>query len=124
MTNSTRVFTVTKIGCAASTVHVTSFLFEIAEGDTVDLIGKSGDGIERAVRGLRYDVPPGSCAGYYPECNRCYRSGIMPSAAMFRPRNRFQSIYAKSVGIRRTRVRLARLLTNNINILSWPVTAV
>ena len=72
MTNSTRVFTVTKIGCAASTVHVTSFLFEIAEGDTVDLIGKSGDGIERAVRGfraVRYDVPPGSCAGYYPECN-------------------------------------------------------
>ena len=48
---------------------MTSFLFEIAEGDTVDLIGKSGDGIERAVRGLRYDVPPGSCMGYYPECN-------------------------------------------------------
>ena len=45
---------------------------EIAEGETVDLIGKSGDGIERAVRGfraVRYDVPPGSCAGYYPECN-------------------------------------------------------
>ena len=45
---------------------------EIAEGETVDLIGKAGDGIERAVRGfraVRYDVPPGSCAGYYPECN-------------------------------------------------------
>ena len=36
---------------------------EIAEGETVDLIGKAGDGIERAVRGfraVRYDVPPGS----------------------------------------------------------------
>jgi len=45
---------------------------EIAEGESVDLIGKSGDGVERAVRGfraVRYDVPPGSCAGYYPECN-------------------------------------------------------
>jgi hypothetical protein len=26
---------------------------ELAEGETVDLIGKAGDGIERAVRGFR-----------------------------------------------------------------------
>jgi molybdopterin-dependent oxidoreductase alpha subunit len=45
---------------------------EIADGEMVDLIGKSGDGVQRAVRGfrvVRYDVPPGSCAAYYPECN-------------------------------------------------------
>jgi molybdopterin-dependent oxidoreductase alpha subunit len=44
---------------------------EIADGETVDLIGKAGDGLERAVcgfRAVRYDVPAGSCAGYYPEC--------------------------------------------------------
>jgi molybdopterin-dependent oxidoreductase alpha subunit len=44
----------------------------ISDGDVVDLIGEAGDGIERLVRGLRatrYDVPSGSCAGYYPECN-------------------------------------------------------
>ena len=44
----------------------------ISDGELVDLIGASGDGIERFVRGFRatrYDVPPGSCAGYYPECN-------------------------------------------------------
>jgi anaerobic selenocysteine-containing dehydrogenase len=46
--------------------------FEIDDGETVDLVGKAGDGIERTVRGfraVRYDMPPGSCAGYYPECN-------------------------------------------------------
>ena len=44
----------------------------ISDGETVDLIGESGDGIERLVRGFRatrYDIPSGSCAGYYPECN-------------------------------------------------------
>jgi molybdopterin-dependent oxidoreductase alpha subunit len=44
----------------------------ISDGEIVDLVGEAGDGIERLVRGLRatrYDVPPGSCAGYYPECN-------------------------------------------------------
>jgi molybdopterin-dependent oxidoreductase alpha subunit len=44
----------------------------ISDGETVDLIGEAGDGVERLVRRLRatrYDVPPGNCAGYYPECN-------------------------------------------------------
>lgn len=44
----------------------------IGDGAEVDLIGEAGDGVSRAVRGLRataYDVPRGSCAGYYPECN-------------------------------------------------------
>jgi anaerobic selenocysteine-containing dehydrogenase len=44
----------------------------ISDGEIVDLIGEAGDSIERMVPGLRatrYDVPRGSCAGYYPECN-------------------------------------------------------
>jgi anaerobic selenocysteine-containing dehydrogenase len=46
--------------------------FGILDGEIVDLIGEAGDGIERLVLGFRatrYDVPRGSCAGYYPECN-------------------------------------------------------
>jgi anaerobic selenocysteine-containing dehydrogenase len=46
--------------------------FGILDGEIVDLIGEAGDGIERVVLGFRatrYDVPRGSCAGYYPECN-------------------------------------------------------
>jgi molybdopterin-dependent oxidoreductase alpha subunit len=44
----------------------------ISDGEIVDLIGEAGDGIDRIVLGFRatrYDVPRGSCAGYYPECN-------------------------------------------------------
>ena len=39
----------------------------LSEGETVDLVGRAGDGIERIVRGFRatvFDVPRGSCAGY------------------------------------------------------------
>ena len=46
--------------------------FGLIDGDIVDLVGEAGDGIERLVCGLRatrYDIPRGSCAGYYPECN-------------------------------------------------------
>ena len=47
--------------------------FGIADGDTVDLVGEAGDGIESVVQRNSerhlYEVPPGSCAGYYPECN-------------------------------------------------------
>lgn len=42
------------------------------DGDTVDVVGEAGDGVERVVRGMRatvYDVPKGTCAGYFPECN-------------------------------------------------------
>ena len=44
----------------------------LAEGDTVSLIGDSGDNIDRRVDGLRvvaYDVPEGCIGAYYPECN-------------------------------------------------------
>jgi molybdopterin-dependent oxidoreductase alpha subunit len=44
----------------------------LKDGDEIDLLGAAGDAVPRAVRGLRvvtYDVPQGSCAGYYPECN-------------------------------------------------------
>jgi anaerobic selenocysteine-containing dehydrogenase len=44
----------------------------IADGEIVDLVGDAGDGVKRQVLGFRptrYDVPRGSCAGYYPECN-------------------------------------------------------
>ena len=44
----------------------------IADGEIVDIIGDAGDGVERQVLGFRatrYDVPHGSCAGYYAECH-------------------------------------------------------
>ena len=45
---------------------------QIDDGVDVDLIGAAGDNVKRVVRGLQavaYNVPRGSCAGYYPECN-------------------------------------------------------
>jgi molybdopterin-dependent oxidoreductase alpha subunit len=44
----------------------------LRDGDEIDLLGAGGDAVPRVVRGLRvvtYNVPQGSCAGYYPECN-------------------------------------------------------
>ena len=44
----------------------------LKDGDEIDLLGAAGDNVPRIVRGLRvvtYNVPQGSCAGYYPECN-------------------------------------------------------
>jgi anaerobic selenocysteine-containing dehydrogenase len=44
----------------------------IADGEMVDIVGDAGDGVERQVLSFRatcYDVPLGSCVGYYPECN-------------------------------------------------------
>jgi formate dehydrogenase major subunit len=44
----------------------------LAQGDRVDVQTLSSDGIKRIVRGLaivRYDIPDGSCAAYYPEAN-------------------------------------------------------
>lgn len=43
-----------------------------AEGDRVDLVTESTDGIERIVRNFRvvnYSFPTGCCAAYYPETN-------------------------------------------------------
>jgi molybdopterin-dependent oxidoreductase alpha subunit len=45
---------------------------DIADGEIVDIVGDAGDGVERSVcgfRATRYNVPHGSCVGYYPECN-------------------------------------------------------
>uniref|UniRef100_S0DGT0 Putative molybdopterin oxidoreductase n=1 Tax=termite gut metagenome TaxID=433724 RepID=S0DGT0_9ZZZZ len=45
---------------------------KLAEGDTVSLIGDSGDNSQRRVDGLRvvrYDIPAGCLGAYYPECN-------------------------------------------------------
>lgn len=44
----------------------------IADGDRVDLVTLSTDGMERSVRNLRvvgYSFPNGCCAAYYPETN-------------------------------------------------------
>jgi len=44
----------------------------LSDGDRVDLFTASTDGIERAVRNIRvvrYKVPDGCCAAYYPETN-------------------------------------------------------
>ena len=44
----------------------------LAQGDVVTLHTATDDGVERRVDGLAivpYDVPAGSIAGYYPECN-------------------------------------------------------
>lgn len=45
---------------------------QLAEGDLVDLATAVSDDAPRHVHGLRvvaYDIPAGSAAGYYPECN-------------------------------------------------------
>jgi len=44
----------------------------IKEGDLVGLSTAVDDGVKRELKGLRatrYDMPKGSCGGYYPECN-------------------------------------------------------
>jgi len=44
----------------------------LSEGDRVDLVTASTDGIERVVRSFRvtkYKIPDGCCAAYYPETN-------------------------------------------------------
>jgi molybdopterin-dependent oxidoreductase alpha subunit len=44
----------------------------LAQGDLVSLRCAGGDGVERKVGGLvvvPYDIPQGTIAGYYPECN-------------------------------------------------------
>jgi formate dehydrogenase major subunit len=44
----------------------------LVQGDRVDVQTLSSDGIKRIVRGLaivRYNIPDGSCAAYYPEAN-------------------------------------------------------
>jgi formate dehydrogenase major subunit len=44
----------------------------LSAGDRVDVLTLSSDKIERIVRGLaivRYNIPDGSCAAYYPETN-------------------------------------------------------
>ena len=45
---------------------------DLEQGDTVTLQTEAGDGVERILNELQvvaYDIPRGSLAGYYPECN-------------------------------------------------------
>ena len=45
---------------------------QLEDGETIDLATEAGDGYAREVKGLRvvkYDIPEGNCAGYYPELN-------------------------------------------------------
>ncbi len=42
-------------------------------GEMVDVMTAATDGVERRIEGLRvvrYSIPEGNCAGYFPECNR------------------------------------------------------
>jgi hypothetical protein len=44
----------------------------LAPGDVVALSCAADDGVARRVEGLvlvPYDIPPGTIAGYFPECN-------------------------------------------------------
>ena len=44
----------------------------LADGESVDVATEAPDGVPRVVRGLRivrYEIPVGNCAGYYPELN-------------------------------------------------------
>lgn len=46
--------------------------FGISQEDEIALTTAADDGVERRVTGLtalEYDVPPGTCAAYFPECN-------------------------------------------------------
>lgn len=46
--------------------------FGLEKGDFVDVVSAVEDGIERKVEALRvvpYQIPPGNCAGYFPELN-------------------------------------------------------
>ena len=49
---------------------------DLSQGDLITLSTEAGDGIERTLSELQvvpYDIPRGSIAGYYPECN-----GLIP----------------------------------------------
>ena len=55
----------------------------LKDGDEIDLLGAAGDAVPRAVRGLRvvtYDVPRGSCAGYYHGAAPRIRRSVRPAA--------------------------------------------
>ncbi|GEP08331.1 FdhF/YdeP family oxidoreductase [Methylobacterium gnaphalii] len=46
--------------------------FDLADGESVDVATEASDDHVRVVKGLRvvkYDIPEGNCAGYYPELN-------------------------------------------------------
>jgi anaerobic selenocysteine-containing dehydrogenase len=48
----------------------------LKQGDTITLSTEAGDGVERTLSELQvvaYDIPRGSIASYYPECN-----GLIP----------------------------------------------
>src|SRR5262245_34348723 len=66
----------------------------LREGDEIDLRGATGDGVPRIVRGLRvvtYNVPQGSCVGYYRECNPVLPLWHTRREAMCRRQNPYRS---------------------------------
>ncbi|HEY4081383.1 MAG TPA: FdhF/YdeP family oxidoreductase [Burkholderiaceae bacterium] len=70
----------------------------LQDGDSVDLHAAAADGIARRVEGLRairYSVPRGCCAGYFPECN--------PVIALEQYAEQSKVPAAKSVPVRVTR---------------------
>jgi molybdopterin-dependent oxidoreductase alpha subunit len=74
-------------------------------GDRVDVMTLSSDGIERIVRGLaiiRYNIPNGSCAAYYPETNP-----LLP-LHLYDPQSGTPSAKAVPVVLRRSSVDGAR----------------
>ncbi|OLP56052.1 formate dehydrogenase [Rhizobium rhizosphaerae] len=69
--------------------------FGLAEGERVTLETAVDDGVVRRVADLRvtaYDIPPGCCGGYYPECN--------PLIPLWQHAERSKVPAAKSVPVR------------------------
>jgi hypothetical protein len=67
----------------------------LSEGDHVTATSAADDGVTREVAGLivtRYDIPPGCCGGYFPECN--------PLIPLWHHADRSKVPAAKSVPIR------------------------
>ncbi|UPK40190.1 hypothetical protein IVB18_05890 [Bradyrhizobium sp. 186] len=72
--------------------------FGLEEGCLVTLSTAVDDGIDRRVEGLRvvrYDIPEGCVAGYYPECN--------PLLPLWHYEEKSKTPAAKSIPVRITR---------------------
>jgi anaerobic selenocysteine-containing dehydrogenase len=73
----------------------------LAQGDLVTLEGAAGDGVARSVAGLAvvpYDLPRGTLAGYFPECN--------PLIPLWHHAKESKVPAAKAIDVRVTRSRL------------------
>jgi anaerobic selenocysteine-containing dehydrogenase len=71
--------------------------FGLKESDLVTLSTAVDDGVDRKVAGLRvvrYDIPEGCIAGYYPECN--------PLLPLWHHEEKSKTPAAKSIPVRVT----------------------